>query len=339
MDDQSQKLHAKEIKMRTMRNQLIRLLTLFAVVLVAACGTHSMNAMAQAKQEFMAQNYALSYEKVQPAASQGDADAQYALGYMMYYGKGTKQDVDGSSVWFHKAAAQGQPQAIKALALLRQASQQSSDKPVVVEHKAVPAHAMVPHVPATAPTQSHEVVRDIAGVIPAKPTAPSTNHSLDAALPVSNATGSASPAMHQVQPASQPPVSPVPGQSVKPVAPKDMHTRFKSLPSGAAQWVSQQALMQRPASHYTIQVMGASREQALRRFAERHHLQHVSIYQTQLHGRPWYVLLQGDYPSHDAAKVAMTGLMAELKAAKPWMRAMAPIQADIRNRAEHAFAG
>lgn len=324
--------------MRTVMSRSIQLLTLITMVLVAACATSPITALAQAKQDFKAQNYALSYEKVQLAASQGEADAQYALGYMMYYGKGTKQDIDGSYVWFHKAAAQGQPQAIKALALLRQAAQ-PSQTPVVVEHKSAPVSAIVPHVPATPPTQPHELVRDIAGVIPAKPTAPSTNHSLDAALPVSNAAGPVSPAMRQVQPASQPSVSPVPNQSVKPVTPKDMHTRFNILPASAVQWVSQQALMQRPANHYTIQVMGASREQALRRFAERHHLQQVSIYKTKLHGRPWYVLLQGDYLSHDAAKVAMTGLRAELKAAKPWMRVMAPIQADIRNRAEHAVAG
>ena len=57
----------------------------------------------------------LSHQKVIKAARSGDADAEYALGYMMYYGKGTKQDINGSFHWFQKAAAQGQPQAIKAL--------------------------------------------------------------------------------------------------------------------------------------------------------------------------------------------------------------------------------
>ena len=63
---------------------------------------------------------------IKKAALSGDADAQYALGYLLYYGKGVTQNKTTALSWIRKAAAQGQPQAAKALAIL-----QPSNTPVV----------------------------------------------------------------------------------------------------------------------------------------------------------------------------------------------------------------
>jgi hypothetical protein len=59
-----------------------------------------------------------SFSQVKEAASGGDPDAAYALGYMYYYGQGTQQDVEMGKAWIHRAADQGQPMAIRALQLL-----------------------------------------------------------------------------------------------------------------------------------------------------------------------------------------------------------------------------
>src|ERR1700738_4737354 len=57
----------------------------------------------------------LSFDQIKAAAENGDADAQYALGYMFYYGKGgaLKDNLEAKK-WISKAAAQKQPQAMKA---------------------------------------------------------------------------------------------------------------------------------------------------------------------------------------------------------------------------------
>ncbi len=61
----------------------------------------------------------LSFDQIKMAAESGDADAQYALGYMYYYGKsGATKDIIEAKKWIGKAAAQKQPQAVKALALM-----------------------------------------------------------------------------------------------------------------------------------------------------------------------------------------------------------------------------
>lgn len=59
-----------------------------------------------------------SFDQVQQAAINGDPDAEYALGYMYYYGKGVTRDAQAATMWIQKAAVQGQPQAIKAARLL-----------------------------------------------------------------------------------------------------------------------------------------------------------------------------------------------------------------------------
>jgi septal ring-binding cell division protein DamX len=66
---------------------------------------------------------ALSFEQIKGAAQNGDADAQYALGYMYYYGKsGAPKDPMAAKNWIGKAAAQKQPQAMKALDLMNKQS-------------------------------------------------------------------------------------------------------------------------------------------------------------------------------------------------------------------------
>lgn len=64
---------------------------------------------------------ALGLAELQAKAQQGDADAQYTLGYRYYYGIGVKQNMKTSVAWFRQAGSQGQTQARQALTLIRQA--------------------------------------------------------------------------------------------------------------------------------------------------------------------------------------------------------------------------
>ena len=64
------------------------------------------------------QRYDCSLSAMQQAAMQGDADAQYGLGYMYYYGVDTAVDKGAAKIWINKAAAQGQPLALQAQTML-----------------------------------------------------------------------------------------------------------------------------------------------------------------------------------------------------------------------------
>jgi septal ring-binding cell division protein DamX len=61
-----------------------------------------------------------SVEQLQQAAEAGDPDAQYALGYMHYYGKKVPQNQLLAINWMKRASVQGQEQASQALILLGQ---------------------------------------------------------------------------------------------------------------------------------------------------------------------------------------------------------------------------
>lgn len=72
------------------------------------------------------QKYQCSFTRIEEAARSGDPDAQYALGYLYYYGIGTTQDRQTGLIWIKKAAAQGQSVAQEALKALS-----TSPKPAV----------------------------------------------------------------------------------------------------------------------------------------------------------------------------------------------------------------
>ena len=62
--------------------------------------------------------YAMTFKEIRKAAKGGDADAQYALGFMYYYGKQVGRDMTAAKNWIRRAAVQGQPRAVTALKLM-----------------------------------------------------------------------------------------------------------------------------------------------------------------------------------------------------------------------------
>ncbi len=60
----------------------------------------------------------LSLDELQQAAESGDPDAQYALGYLYFYGKTVTQNTQTGLNWIKRAAVQSQAQAIQALNIL-----------------------------------------------------------------------------------------------------------------------------------------------------------------------------------------------------------------------------
>ena len=61
----------------------------------------------------------VNIEKLRAAAEQGNAKAQYAIGYMYRFGKGVPQDYEYAFKWYQMAAEQGLPDAQSGLDGLR----------------------------------------------------------------------------------------------------------------------------------------------------------------------------------------------------------------------------
>jgi hypothetical protein len=58
--------------------------------------------------------YARAFEKLWMPAHSGNPRAQYALGYLYYYGLGTVRDEDFARLWFKRAADCHYPPAVEA---------------------------------------------------------------------------------------------------------------------------------------------------------------------------------------------------------------------------------
>lgn len=100
---------------------LIRiLLILLACLTMQSCAsTAQAEQLGLAKRNFADGDYKQSFHALLPLASEGNARAQYAVGYMYYYGYGVARDAESGIFWMHKAAAQHYEPAIKALQILQ----------------------------------------------------------------------------------------------------------------------------------------------------------------------------------------------------------------------------
>lgn len=90
------------------------------------------------------------------------------------------------------------------------------------------------------------------------------------------------------------------------------------------------SLKSAPGSHYTLQLSGASRSDTLNAFAKQQNLQHFTVYETKRDGKPWYVLVAGNYASSEEAKRAIATLPAEVQAKKPWARPVSQVQQELK---------
>jgi TPR repeat protein len=100
-------------------NLLIALI--FISILVTSCVTGGVN-LREGIQSFKAQEYRRAFIRLKPEAEKGQSEAQYAIGYMYYYGQGVVEDRKQAWYWINMAAKSGQPDAIAAVQILEQGS-------------------------------------------------------------------------------------------------------------------------------------------------------------------------------------------------------------------------
>lgn len=93
------------------------LIVLMFIPLVTSCLTRSLN-LREGIINFKAQNYRTAFIRLKPEAAKGNPDAQYAVGYMYYYGQGVVEDRKKAWFWINMAARVGQPDAVAAAKIL-----------------------------------------------------------------------------------------------------------------------------------------------------------------------------------------------------------------------------
>lgn len=76
------------------------------------------NQVADGKRAFDNGDFKTAFNKLMPAAVAGNPKAEYAIGYMYYYGYGVAQDTQSGLFWIQRAADKKFAPAIHALKIM-----------------------------------------------------------------------------------------------------------------------------------------------------------------------------------------------------------------------------
>lgn len=340
----------------------MRLLKLLPIVLLglllASCAkfhnsSQKNNPAACSGNVFLAR-YGCSLTRVEAAAQSGNPDAQYALGYMYYYGIGTVRDPQTARLWIKKAAAQGQPLAIRASRLMSQGvhlnsmssshsnyyggsgtTRQNSRSPSLYQKK-----EDVSSMNAKTSGQSVKQVLPNYG----KGKSASTPSASTTATPP--ASSSSSGAATDTQPATSAP--PLSKNTIKVDDPRlaayedstdtnagsaTAQASANTLGASASLTQTEEGLMQASASHYTLQLMGTHSLAAVKSFIRRHKLAgKARYYSTKFHGTKWYMVIYGQYPTISQADAASRALSRSLRKMHPWVKSYGVIKREIKEQ-------
>ncbi len=347
---------------------LATVVTIAAVPLFLAACQHNKpmysNTDAQCVGNAFLQKYGCSLDRVQQAAESGDPDAQYALGYMYYYGIGTIRDSQTADLWIKKAASQGQPLAVKAERLLNSGSDLSSmashmggrrrgggpslyqPKRDVAELNAkVPEGSLNQHLPAYGNKTNRKPRPSVLKTLQRKETVapvesggastPSNNHSneplshnkkvgQDARL-AKNAT--------PITPANlRSTAAPAAAQTVAVNASMHPNAVAKMANVGSSRFsAAEQQLLQVKPTMYTLQLMGGHNLNAIKDFMKRARLgDQAAYYSTKYQGAKWYMVIYGAYPTVSQARQAEHALSKRIRALHPWVKSYHMVQTEIK---------
>lgn len=329
--------------MNLFKLKLLRSLVLIVLpVVIAACAKHSQSTEIQStasvpgcEGNVFLQKYGCNIDRVTQGAESGDPDAQYALGYMYYYGIGTVRDKKTAALWINKAATEGQPLAIRAQRLLSQgrhlhelhstpggepyiagnaANRAKANEPVDVNalNHAAPTKPLNQLLPAYGKTKTQSATE--------------MDQGSDTNMPKQN--GTREPYSMQK---STPKVAITDPRLQKYSSPITPHSVARAGIASVA--ASEKALMHVRSNYYTLQLMGSHDLKAVQAFIKSHHLQNsVKVYSTKYDHQDWYMLVYGRYKSLNQAQSASERLPRTLRKLHPWAKSFRVVHKEIQER-------
>lgn len=335
-------MNLAQIKKFRLRHILIASLP----VLLAGCGNNNMHnvnsdrQMAACMGNAYLTKYDCSIERIQRAAEAGSPDAQYALGYMYYYGISTVRDQQTAVLWIKRAADQGQPLAQKALALInsdgrfvdfhqaatasgRASGSSLHQKPadVAALNAHTPSESIDNHLPAYKKSETKEPVLDVLKKKTSEAASPET------------ATTKKSTEMPKISQNARIP-DPRLLENAKPIVAPEIRTVEAAKPTRVAKKsVIKKATAMKATGKYTVQLMASHRLNDVKSYMQQHDLSGKSKYfQTSLQGKPWYFLTYGQFQTAAEATQALKKLPAAVQKNHPWVKSMSTVHAEIKRQ-------
>lgn len=271
------------------------------ITMVSGCAHHPTQSSAPStahmnpacQRDPLLMKYGCSVEHIEAMANQGNPDAQYALGYMYYYGINTIQDKDIATLWIERAAKQGQPLARQALKLIKPQITAMHDESATYP----------PHYPKGVVQKQPIVVRK----------KPAIQH----------------PVLAHPLIANQQRASVMPREASDQVK----SVSSASASSMATVTSMERSLLQAPASSYTLQLMGNHHLATLQSFVKANKLSsQAKIYAAKFDGGQWYMLVWGQFKSVEAAHAALKTLPKTVRDHQPWIKPMKDVHREIKTR-------
>lgn len=199
---------------------------------------------------------------------------------------------------------------------------------------------------ASAKIEEEQAVTIIKPVYPDQEEAPEekSKREADAALLGMESTSTTTPVApsqeEQTLIAEKAPEQPKPEEPVK-TAESAIKTPKTTTPKTAEKPVikpvspykQEKELMALKRTQYTLQVLGSHIESNAIRFIDSlKNKANVRYFETLYQGKPWFVVIYGEFDNRDAAIASIPNLSKELQDRKPWARSIASVQSDIQKK-------
>jgi TPR repeat protein len=115
------------------KNAILTTVMCLIILILSACATTKNKVtdpfhLAQGKRDMETGYYKRAMQQLLGPACDGNAQAQYAVGYMYYYGYGVAQDTEVGYFWIKRSANQGNRAAIEALRLMEHQNKKFNPK-------------------------------------------------------------------------------------------------------------------------------------------------------------------------------------------------------------------
>jgi len=250
--------------------------------LLVACASSKLAQDLQAgKASFESGSYKEAFRQLLPIAVKGKPEAQYAVGYMYYYGYGVSEDGESGLFWMTKAAEQNYPPAIKALH--------------IIQHPTAETESFVPvRQSSRSEDRRDEVIRTMHNQnppdVPAMTAAPATNNNMN------------NKKISELETVTTPPSEPV-------------------IKIATSQEEKQDLGSEKIAPKYALQLFGDYHLDSVKELQLQLRLKNTGhIYQTTHEGKDWYVLTFGNFITSHEALATQHNLPGELKKMHPWVR-------------------
>jgi septal ring-binding cell division protein DamX len=259
--------------------------------------------------------YNCSLSAIERAASKGDPDAQYALGYMYFYGVGTIRDTESATLWIDRAAAQGQPLAKQAQSLMSETSNMHvPGYPPGLDENRTPRQSLG-ELNTRVPDKSLTKVL------------PGYQKKEKSPLPLEKEDDLAIDALPSVTRLPEGPATPKPVIPTTQVVPPSKTEPSRPLGIGKQAFIESD--QKGSDQYYTLQLMATPQFKRIVTFIDNYHIDREASYFAAKRGDDTlYILLYGRYGTESEARQAIKRLPLPLQAMHPWIRAGAAIQSE-----------